>query len=147
MTSDTASALNQQTTLLEALANAVSNLQSQPQPVTGPNPVGQWWTGLLKDTGGSLTASSNPGGVFTLPRSMTPQQVATEFGLPNGWTDIAYNPYNAAFLPGAYAAQGGETLAAGTQLYIPTSALLTTQQRYADLAGNATTFSNVPAGA
>lgn len=39
MTSDTASALNQQTTLLEALAQAVANLQNQAPPTTNPPPA------------------------------------------------------------------------------------------------------------
>lgn len=92
-----------------------------PVPVGGQPPTGQhivtgpWYDQVLnifRPAGGS-----NPGGYYTVPAGgMTGNQIATRFGLANGWSDIGYNPYNA----GIASTGGTSVLPAGTKVFINT---------------------------
>jgi hypothetical protein len=91
MTSDTASALNQQTTLLEALAQAVSNLQNQPIPTGNPPIVGQPLPAPAQPQPPSGGNPYNPFAGFSTAlmawfQQLTPQQQTADIALYQGLT-------------------------------------------------------------
>lgn len=115
-------------------ATGLPNYYNPPTPTQSPTP---------SPTGGGSNLLQNSR--YTLPRDMTVVELAKQFGLAHGWTDIAYNQNNQSledgqFLKNTYNAKGGNTVKAGTSVWIPTTQMTTTQQSATGPSDQATPY-------
>ena len=98
-------------------ASVPANIISTIKNTFGPHPPQPGPTQTHKQSLLSLLTNS----VFRTTKPETTQQLASFFGLQNGWADIAYNPHNKFLLSQAFAQHGNNMIPAGTAVWIPTT--------------------------